>query len=105
MISQELYDKMMRLAKLNRFTSFDAKELQALIRETFNPSFVVCTHCPQQLKHAQKMVINFLNTVQVEGQELPQEILFESTPELDVDITEAEKVGCSKCKRKKTTKK
>jgi hypothetical protein len=105
MITQDIYDRMMRIATLKRFTSFDAKEMEELIRSTFNPSYKVCTYCHAQIKHGQKLMLNFLNTTQVEGQELPQEVLFPTEPELDVDIEEADKVGCTKCKRKRKTTK
>lgn len=105
MISQELYDRLLRITKLNRFTSYDAREMEQLIRDTFNPQYTVCTHCPQQIKFGQRLIVNFLNTTQVEGQELPEEVLFPSEPELDVDVVEAEKVGCQKCKKKRQTKK
>ena len=105
MISQEVYDRMVRITKLTRFKSFDAKEMEQLIRSTFNPNYTVCTHCPQQIKQGQKQIVNFLNITQVEGQELTQEVLFPSEPEMDVDVVEAEKVGCQKCKKKRTPKK
>jgi hypothetical protein len=34
-----------------------------------------------------------------------EELLFPSTPELEVDEVEADKAGCSKCKRKVKTSK
>jgi hypothetical protein len=101
MISQETYDRMMRIINLKKFTSQDAKEMEELIKSTFNPTYKVCTYCTAQIKHGQKLMLNFLNITQVEGQELSQEILFPSEPELDVDVEEADKVGCSKCKRKR----
>jgi hypothetical protein len=100
MISQEIYDRMMRVATLNRFTSYDAKEMENLIKQTFNSSYVVCTHCPQQIKHGQKLILNFLENVEINS----EEILFPSTPEVEVDIVEADKVGCTKCSRKKKIK-
>lgn len=103
MITQKTYDEMSRIATLNRFTSYDAKEMERLIRTTFNSQYSVCTHCPQQIKHGQKLILNFLEKAVVVSPE--EEILFPSTPEIEVDIVEADKAGCSKCKRKgKTTK-
>jgi hypothetical protein len=103
MIKQETYDQMFRIANLNRFTSHDAREMERLIRETFNPQYAVCTHCPQQIKHGQKLILNFLEQAQVLTPE--EELLFPSTPELEVDEVEADKAGCSKCKRKAKTSK
>lgn len=101
MITQETYDQMFRIANLNRFTSWDAKEMERLIRTTFNPQYSVCTHCPQQIKHGQKLILNFLEQATIISPE--EEILFPSTPEIEVDIVEADKAGCSKCKRKGKT--
>ena len=39
MITQALYDKLHHLATLNRFTSTDAKELQAAIKLYINPKY------------------------------------------------------------------
>ena len=103
MIKQETYDQMFRIANLNRFTSHDAREMERLIRQTFNPQYSVCPSCPQQIKHGQKQILIFLEKTQVLSPE--EELLFPSTPELEVDEVEADKAGCSKCKRKAKTKK
>jgi hypothetical protein len=103
MITQQTHDEMFRIANLNRFTSHDAREMERLIRTTFNPKYSVCPSCPQQIKHGQKQILNFLAQTQILSPE--EEILFPSTPEVEVDEVEADKAGCSKCKRKvKTTK-
>lgn len=117
MITQETYDQLSRIANLSRFTSYDAKEMERLIRENFNHQYTVCTHCPQQIKHGQKLITNFLATAQIKGKQeevvspsteqeevLDQEILFPTEPEIKVDVVEAKKAGCSKCGRKRTTK-
>lgn len=103
MITQQTYDQMYRIANLNRFTSYDAKEMERLIRQTFNPQYSVCTHCPQQIKHGQKQILNFLEKTTIISPE--EEILFPSIPEIEVDIVEADKAGCTKCKRKVKTSK
>lgn len=108
MITQALYNKLHTLATKQRFHKEDAEELQAAVRMYINPSYSVCLRCAQQLKHGQRIIINYLNSVQV-IENLPQvveETMFEMAelPEPDVDIVEADKVGCTKCKRAKKNK-
>jgi hypothetical protein len=108
MITQALYNKLHTLATKQRFQKEDAEELQAAIRMYINPSYSVCLRCAQQLKHGQRIILNYLNAVQV-IENLPQvveETIFEMAelPEPDVDIVEADKVGCTKCKRSKKNK-
>jgi hypothetical protein len=108
MITQALYNKLHTLATKQRFQKEDAEELQAAIRMYINPSYSVCLRCAQQLKHGQRIILNYLNAVQV-IENLPQvveETIFEMAelPEPDVDIVEADKVGCTKCKRAKKNK-
>jgi hypothetical protein len=108
MITQALYNKLHTLATKQRFQKEDAEELQAAVRMYINPSYSVCLRCAQQLKHGQRIILNYLNAVQV-IENLPQvveETIFEMAelPEPDVDIVEADKVGCTKCKRSKKTK-
>lgn len=108
MITQALYNKLHELATKQRFQKHDAEELQAAIREIINPRYTVCLKCAQQLKHGQKIILNYLRDVQVIEQ-LPQVIeepilQMEALPEPDVDIVEAEKVGCTKCRKKKENK-
>jgi hypothetical protein len=108
MITQALYNKLHTLATKQRFQREDAEELQAAVRMYINPSYSVCLRCAQQLKHGQRIILNYLNAVQV-IENLPQvveETIFEMAelPEPDVDIVEADKVGCTKCKRSKKTK-
>jgi hypothetical protein len=108
MITQALYNKLHTLATKQRFQKEDAEELQAAVRMYINPSYSVCLRCAQQLKHGQRIIINYLNSVQV-IENLPQvveETIFEMAelPEPDVDIIEADKVGCTKCRKKKENK-
>jgi hypothetical protein len=102
MITREFYDEMFKIANLNKFTSHQAREMERMIRETFNPAYRVCPSCPQQIKHGQRLMLNYLQNVQVISND--PEILFPSTPEIEVDIVEADKAGCSKCSRKKRIK-
>jgi hypothetical protein len=108
MITRALYNKLETLATKQRFQREDAEELQSAIRTHISPSYSVCLRCAQQLKHGQKIIRNYLSTVQV-IEDLPsvvEETIFEMAelPEPDVDIVEADKVGCTKCSRKKKTK-
>lgn len=104
MINKTLYDRLYRLATLRRFTTEDAKELQAAIQQQINPKYSVCLRCGAQLKHGQKIILNYLNSVQVLDElpsviEEPSEIIpFE--PAVEVDVTEADKLGCAKCGKK-----
>jgi hypothetical protein len=109
MITQAFYDKMNYFVNLRRFTPEDAKEMEAAIRTTFNPSFTICTHCRAAIQHAQLMIKNWLSNQQIiEDVKLmveTEEPLFDmKTPETIVDEIEADKQGCSKCKRKRQNK-
>lgn len=108
MITKALYDKLYSLATRQRFTKVDAEELQETIRQTISPQYTVCLKCAQQLKHGQRIILNYLESVQV-IEDLPQvveETMFEMAelPEPQVDMVEAEKVGCTKCGRGKKNK-
>ena len=109
MITQAFYDKMNYFVNLRRFTPTDAKEMEAAIRMTFNPTFTVCTHCKAAIQHAQLMIKNWLSNQQIIEEVKPmvetEEPLFDMiTPETIVDEVEADKQGCSKCRRKKQNK-
>jgi len=109
MITQAFYDKMNYFVNLRRFTPEDAKEMEAAIRTTFNPSFTICTHCRAAIQHAQLMIKNWLSEQQIiEEVKLmveTEEPLFDMPiPETVVDEVEADKQGCSKCSRKKKNK-
>jgi len=104
MITKILYDRLYRLATLRRFTTEDAKELQAVIQSQINSSYSVCLRCAAQLKHGQKIILNYLNSVQVLD-ELPSVVepvlLTDVLPDPEVDVEEAVKSGCAKCGKKK----
>ena len=109
MITQALYDKLHHLATLQRITHDTAKELQAAIQLYINPSYSVCLRCAQQLKHGQKLILNYLAKVEIldnlAGTAKQIELLEEDdVADPVVDMVEAEKVGCSKCGRKKKVK-
>lgn len=105
MITKTLYDNLYRLATLQRFTMEDSKQLQYAIQHTINSSYSVCLKCKQQLKHGQKLILNYLKSVEV-IEELPSVIdepseVIPFEPAIEVDVNEAEKLGCEKCKSKK----
>lgn len=108
MITQALYNKLHTLATKQRFQREDAEELQSAVRMYINPQYSVCLRCAQQLKHGQRIIINYLNSVQVIESipEVKEESFFEMAPlpEPNVDEVEADKVGCTKCKRTKKNK-
>jgi hypothetical protein len=108
MITQALYTKLHNLATKQRFTSQDAEELQAAVRENINPQYSVCFRCAQQLKHGQKIILRWLETQEI-IENLPSVIedtseMIPFEPAIEVDLVEAEKVGCTKCSRKKKVK-
>jgi hypothetical protein len=110
MISQAIYDKLYHLTTLRRVTHDEAKEIQQAIQQYINPKYSVCLRCSQQLKHGQKVITNYLSSVEViesfagtlKEHELLDKIMPLPAPE--VDIEEADKVGCTKCKRSKQNK-
>jgi len=108
MITQALHNKLHNLATKQRFNTQDAEELQAVIRENINPRYSVCLRCAQQLKHGQKVILNWLSAQEI-IENIPmvvEETIFEmpELPELVVDEVEAEKVGCTKCRKKRENK-
>lgn len=108
MITQALHNKLHNLATKQRFNTQDAEELQAVIRENINPRYSVCLRCAQQLKHGQKVILSWLSTQEIIENipEVMEEPVLEmaAIPEPDIDLAEAEKVGCTKCRKKKTNK-
>ena len=111
MITKALHDKLHYLATLNRITHEDGKELEAAIRMYINPRYSVCLRCVQQLRHGQKLILDWLSQQTIienltggnKEETLMEEIIpLETEPE--VDIVEAEKVGCTKCRKKKENK-
>lgn len=110
MITQSLYDRLNYLATLKKISTPDAKELEAAIKLYINPRYSVCHRCAQQLKHGQRMLEYYLTQAQVIEQlpKVVEETLMDKmipiTAEPDVDEVEAEKVGCTKCRKKKENK-
>jgi hypothetical protein len=110
MITESLYNRLNYLATLRKITTPDARELEAAIKLYINPRYTVCHRCVQQLKHGQKMLLHYLSQTQVIEQ-LPKVVdetlmdeIIPLTAEPDVDVEEAEKVGCAKCKKKRQNK-
>jgi hypothetical protein len=109
MITQALYDKLHRLATLSRISTEDAREIQSAVQQFINSKYSVCLRCVQQIKHGQQIILNYLSTQEIIENIKPlvetEEPLFEmEEPELNVDVVEAEKVGCSKCNKSRRNK-
>ena len=76
----------------------------------FNPYYNVCTKCAAQIRHGQRLLQNWLSKeeiiedvlLKIEPNPEPQ-LITESNLDIDVDVEEAEKVGCTKCRAKKKT--
>lgn len=111
MISKKLYDHIEYIVNLRRVTKEQAEEMQLVIRENINPRYTVCTKCGAQIKHGQQILRNFLSSQTILEDYLSnvepviEETFLEMpTPTPDVDIKEAEKVGCNKCRKKRQNK-
>ena len=108
MIKQEEKQEIENLLSLHRFTDPDMQELQRVVNKFIDPNYQACNYCSAQLKHILKRLrawyeIQTFEPVNVsEGKEELKEMF--DTPELDVDIKEADAQGCSKCSRKKKNK-
>jgi hypothetical protein len=109
MIPLEEKQEVENLLSLHRFTDADMQVLQRIVNKYISPTYQSCNYCTAQLKHILKRLrawydIQTFEPVNVsEGKEELKE-LFE-TPEIDVDIKEADEQGCMKCSRKKKVKK
>lgn len=108
MILPEERQEIEHLLTLNRFRDEDMQVLQRIVNKFIDPSYQACNYCSAQLRHILKRVrawyeINTFEPTPIsEGKkELKEEF---ETPELDVDVKEADAVGCTKCKRKAKTK-
>jgi len=116
MITRAQKEEMLRIANLQKFTPEDAATMESLIK-TFYPSYKHCSYCIAQIKWGQQQLINYVNMQQVQ-EEVTEQMLEEGKPlveaeepvldfkpvEPTVDIIEADKVGCSKCKRARQNK-
>jgi hypothetical protein len=108
MIKQEEKQEIENLLSLHRFTDPDMQELQRVVNKFIDPNYQACNYCSAQLKHILKRLrawyeIQTFEPVNVsEGKEELKEMF--DTPELDVDIKEADEQGCMKCSRKKKNK-
>jgi len=111
MITQQFYDHCNYLATLHRMSKSHALDMENVIREKIDPKYNVCTKCSAQMKHGQSMILNWLETQEIIEdvistiEPLLEEPLFDMVaPEIDVDIVEANKVGCTKCSKRKKNK-
>lgn len=107
-ILKSVYDELSMWSNKSRFTTIEVEQMSALIRNTFAPTFTSCSKCHRQIGHGQKLIKNFLKTAKVIEPEFTLEeepVLQWEKVELDVDIVEAKKQGCTKCKKKTTTSK
>jgi len=104
MITQEESKQINRLLNIYRWEQQDLNELQDVVRKHIDGGYTVCSYCSAQLKHIIKRLKEWYMVQQVEDNE-PIEPLVEANIEIEVDEVEADKVGCTKCKRKAKTKK
>lgn len=111
MISRNLYNRILEISDLKRMSKDQALEMQSIIREKINPRYTVCTKCGAQMKHGQKILKNYLGSQTILEDYLAdiQPVIEDTILDMpildpDVDIVEAEKVGCTKCKSKKKIK-
>lgn len=110
MITQQNYDRLHHLATVRKITMQEVVEMESSIRVYINPRYSVCKRCIQQIKHGQKMLLHYLENVEVIENykviydEPLMDELIPITAEPEVDIVEAEKVGCTKCRKKKENK-
>jgi hypothetical protein len=109
MIKREYYDRVFYLTQLKRVSRDEVKEMETIIR-TFNDRFTLCSKCGAQIRHAQRILQNWLNQQEIIEDVIssiepnPDPVLVkEANLDIDVDEVEAEKVGCLKCRSKKKT--
>jgi len=102
MINKELYDKLKSFSLLKKISTSEAQNMESLIRTWIYKDFLMCTKCPTQIRHGQKIISNFLDKVEVIEEE---PIIDTSNIDIDVDVEEAQRVGCTKCKSKRRVKK
>lgn len=108
MITLEESTKIQRLLNIHRWEATDLYELQDIVRKHIDSSYTACGYCQAQLRHILKRLKNWYLIQPIEGDEpkpLDEEILFEIEPLVsEVDVVEADTVGCQKCKRKRQNK-
>jgi hypothetical protein len=112
MITKEFKRHCEYLTSLRTMDRSQVMDMERIIKENFNPSYSVCLKCRAQLSHGQRLLKNWLDKQEVvedviktiEPNQEPV-LVKESNFDIDVDIVEAEKSGCSKCKKKKMIKK
>jgi hypothetical protein len=113
-ISRSVYNELSMWSNKSKFTTTEVQQMAALIRNTFAPTFTSCSKCHRQIGHGQKLIKNFLSLAKVveDTFELMYDPLTDKEPEvlkwekveLDVDVVEAKKQGCSKCKKRSQSK-
>ena len=109
MIPLEEKQEIENLLSLHRFTDEDMHVLQRIVNKYISPTYQACNYCTAQLKHILKRLrawydIQTFEPVSVSEGKGELKEMFE-TPEVDVDIKEADEQGCMKCSRKKKVKK
>jgi len=98
MIKKEYYDRVLYLTQLKRVSKDEVKEMETIIR-TFNERFSLCSKCGAQIRHAQRILTNWLSQQEViedviasiEPNDEPV-LVKESNFDIDVDDVEAEKL-------------
>ena len=103
MITQEKSKQIQRLLNTYRWEATDLYELEAIVKEHIDPNYKVCGYCQAQLRHILVRLREWYMVQQVEGNEPLEEPIVES--KIEVDVVEADKGNCTKCKRKTKNKK
>jgi hypothetical protein len=93
MINEQLKSEIFRLINLKRTTGKDVQSMIDIIKANIDGNFNVCKTCIAQIKYAQRILLNFYNSQQVEE----QQIVLETPPQKEP--------GCPKCKKKTINKK
>ena len=102
MITQQKSKQIQRLLNILRWEATDLYELEAIVREHLDPNYTVCGHCQAQLRHILVRLREWYMAQQVYDNQPLEEPVVE--PSVEVDVVEAQKVGCDKCRRKKQNK-
>jgi hypothetical protein len=91
-MENNLREEILRLVNLRQVTGYDVKSMTNIIRDNFDPTFSVCSHCVAQIKFGRQQLLNWYNNLQIEEP-------IQQPPEPQVEV------GCSKCKKKQQNKK